>query len=133
VEVRLGIAPTAHYRARVDLRDHVAVAASLRPFFAPATVAVVGASSRRGSIGGELFRNVLADDFRGAAYPVNRAGEPVAGVRAYRSIEEIPDPVDLAVICVPSAQVIDAAGSALRKGVRALCVISSGFAEPGAE
>ena len=118
---------------RVEERDHVAVAASLRPFFAPASVAVIGASRRRGSIGGELFRNMLKGEFTGAAFPVNRSGEPVAGVRAYASIEEIGDAVDLAVICVPAAQVLDAAGSALRKGVRALCVISSGFAETGAE
>jgi acetate---CoA ligase (ADP-forming) len=131
VELRFPIAPTPDLELRVEERDHVAVAASLRPFFVPASVAVVGASRRRGSIGGELFRNVLEADFSGAAYPVNRSGEPVAGVRAYRSIEEIPDPVDLAVICVPGAQVLDAAESALRKGVRALCVISSGFAETG--
>ena len=84
VEVRFPIEATEGYRARVDERDHVAVTASLRPFFEPRTVAVVGASARRGSIGGELFRNVLAGGFTGAAYPVNRSGEPVAGVRAYR-------------------------------------------------
>ena len=59
-----------------DLRDHVAVAASLRPFFKPASVAVIGASPRRGTIGGELFRNVLDADFTGSVYPVNRGGEP---------------------------------------------------------
>ena len=84
VEVRFPIEATEGYRARVDERDHVAVTASLRPFFEPRTVAVIGASARRGSIGGELFRNVLAGGFTGAAYPVNRSGEPVAGVRAYR-------------------------------------------------
>ena len=133
IEVRFPIAPTEDFRARVAERDHIAVAASLRPFFAPASVAVIGASRRRGSIGGELFRNVLAADFTGAAYPVNRGAESVAGVRGYGSIEEIPDPVELAVICVPSAQVLDAAQAALSKGVRALCVISSGFAETGEE
>jgi acetyl coenzyme A synthetase (ADP forming)-like protein len=132
VELRFPIAATERFRVRVEERDHVAVAASLRPFFEPASVAVVGASRRRGSIGGELFRNVLEADFTGAAYPVNRSGEPVAGVRAFTSIAEIPDPVDLAVICLPGAQVLDAARAALAKGVRALCVISSGFAETGA-
>ena len=62
---------------------------------------MVGASRRRGSIGGELFRNILEGDFTGAAYPVNVKGEPVAGVRAYSKIAEIPDDVDLAVICLP--------------------------------
>ena len=133
VEVRFPIAVTEAFRARVEERDHVAVAASLRPFFAPTSVAVVGASRRRGSIGGELFRNVLAAEFTGTAFPVNRGGDPVAGVRAYASIEEIADPVELAVICIPGAQVLEAAESAFRKGVRALCVISSGFAETGPE
>ena len=72
VEVAFPIAQTEAYTARVDERDHVGVTASLRPFFLPRSVAVVGASSRRGSIGGELFRNVLQADFAGAAYPVNR-------------------------------------------------------------
>jgi acetate---CoA ligase (ADP-forming) len=133
VEVLFPIEPTETFRERVEARDHVAVSASLRPFFTPASVAVIGASRRRGSIGGELFRNILAADFTGAAYPVNLSGEPVAGVRAYRALEEIADPIDLAVICVPAAQVLDAASSALGRGVRALCVISSGFAETGAE
>jgi acetyl coenzyme A synthetase (ADP forming)-like protein len=133
LEVRLEIEPTGAYRERVDLRDHVAVRASLEPFFRPRTVAVVGASARRGSIGGELFRNILAAEFEGAAYPVNLKAEPVAGVRGYSSIEEIPDTVDLAVICVPGEHVLAAAEDALRKGTRALCVISAGFAEIGPE
>jgi acetate---CoA ligase (ADP-forming) len=132
VEVSFPLASTETFQARVEERDHVAVAASLRPFFEPGSVAVIGASRRRGSIGGELFRNVLEADFDGAAYPVNRGGEPVAGVRGYGSISEIPDPIELAVICVPGARVLEAAEEALAKGVRALCVISSGFAETGA-
>lgn len=133
IEVRLSIEPTGAYRERVDERDHVAVTASLEPFFSPRTVAVVGASARRGTIGGELFRNVLEGDFTGAAYPVNLKGEPVAGVRAYTSVDEIPDDVDLAVICVPGEHVLAAAEDALRAGTRALCVISAGFAEVGPE
>jgi acetate---CoA ligase (ADP-forming) len=133
LEVEFPIAPTERYESLVAERDHLAVTASLRPFFDPANVAVIGASRRRGSIGGELFRNVLAGDFAGAAYPVNRDGESVAGVRAYRSIEEVPDPVDLAVIALPGAAVLDAAEQALRRGVRALVVISAGFAEVGSE
>ncbi len=89
---------------RRDRRDHVAVAASLRPFFA----AALGRRHRRlrraaGTIGGELFRNVLEADFAGAVYPVNRGGEPVGGVAGYTSCAELPTTVDLAVICVPGA------------------------------
>jgi acetyl coenzyme A synthetase (ADP forming)-like protein len=133
VELTFPIAPTERYLEHVESRDHEAVVASLRPFFEPSTVAVVGASPRRGSIGGELFRNVLDADFTGAAYPVNRGGESVAGVRGYATIDEIPDAIDLAVVCLPGEHVLAAAEEALRKGVRALCVISAGFAEIGSE
>ena len=133
IEVEFPIAPTAGFLEQVDRRDHAAVRASLAPFFAPRSVAVLGASPRRGSIGGELFRNVLASDFAGVAYPINRDGAPVAGVRAYATVEEIPDAVDLAVICVPGEHVLAASASCLRRGIRALCVISAGFAETGEE
>ena len=133
VEVEFELTASADVVARTDRRDHSAVAASLEPFFRPSSVAVIGASARRGTIGGELFRNVIAADFVGAAYPVNPKGEPVGGIHAYRSVEEIPGPVDLAVICVPAAHVLPAARASLRNGVRALCVISAGFAETGSE
>ncbi len=133
IEVSFPIAASAAYRRRVDERDHTSVVESLKPFFRPQSVAVVGASRRRGSIGGELFRNILDADFNGAAYPVNRGAEPVAGVRAFSSVATIPDRIELAVICVPGEHVRAAAEEALSAGVRALCVISSGFAETGAE
>src|SRR5437763_13251342 len=132
-EVRFPIAPTERYMRTRDERDHLAITASLRPFFEPKSVAVIGASRRRGSIGGELFRNVLAADYIGAAYPVNRDGEPVGGVPAYKSIADVPEGVDLSVVCLPGPHVLDAAEAALESGVKALCVISSGFAEVGAE
>jgi acetyl coenzyme A synthetase (ADP forming)-like protein len=131
VEIRLAITPTGGYRDQVAARDHLAVHASLEPFFRPRAVAVVGASKRRGSIGGELFRNVLAADFNGSAYPVNRSGDAVAGVHGYRSVAEIAEGIDLAVICVPGELVLAAAEEALAAGVRALVVISAGFAETG--
>jgi acetyl coenzyme A synthetase (ADP forming)-like protein len=133
VEVRFPIAPTNHYRDLVAARDHVAVRASLRPFFEPVSVAVIGASARRGSIGGELFRNILAADFAGSTYPVNRGGDAVAGVHGFASVGDIPDEVELAVICLPGEHVLAAAQEALEAGVRALVVISAGFAETGSE
>ena len=133
IEVRLELENTSAYLEQVARRDHVAVEASLKPFFSPASVAVIGASPRRGSIGGELFRNILSGDFTGAAYPVNGRGAPVGGVRAYPAIEEVPGPVDLTVIAVPGGSVLEAAENALRTGCRALLVISAGFAETGPE
>jgi acetyl coenzyme A synthetase (ADP forming)-like protein len=133
VELEFPIAPGEAYLERVDQRDHAAVVASLRPFFRPAAVAVLGASPREGSIGGELFRNIVAGGFAGAAYPVNRRGEPVAGIDGYASLDDLPGPVELVVVCLPAEHVLGAAETALRRGVRALCVISAGFAEVGGE
>lgn len=132
-EVHLTLAPTDRLRARVDERDHLGVVSSLQPFFLPQRVAVIGASPREGSIGGELFRNILRADFLGACFPVNRSAASVAGVRAYPSVAAIGEPIDLAVICLPGPAVLDAAAEALAGKVRALCVISAGFAEVGAE
>jgi acetate---CoA ligase (ADP-forming) len=133
VEVEFPIEPTEEYLAHVDERDHLAVVASLRPFFAASSLVVVGASTRKDSIGGLLFRNVLAAEFTGAAYPVNRSGESVGGVKGYASVDELPETPDLAVICLPGAHVLPAAEAVLRRGVPALCVISAGFAETGRE
>jgi acetyl coenzyme A synthetase (ADP forming)-like protein len=133
VEVRFSIEPTDAYREHVDQRDHEAVVASLRPFFAPTSVAVVGASPRECSIGGTVFRNVLECGFVGRVYPVNLSGQPVAGVPSARSVAELPEKPDLAVICVPAANALDAAEDALESGAEALCVISAGFAEVGDE
>ena len=86
IEVRLDIEPTGTYVAQVDERDHVAVSASLAPFFAPRTVAVVGASSRRGSIGGELYRNILEGGFGGPRIPsTSRASRWLASARSASS------------------------------------------------
>ena len=133
VEVEFRIAPTQTYLERVDERDHLSAVASLRPFFAPASVAVLGASRRRESIGGLLFRNIISSEFEGVAYPVNPAGDAVAGVRGYRSVAELPEAPDLAVVCVPAQHVIASVEDALTRGTRAICVISAGFAEVGDE
>ena len=132
-EVVFPIAPTESYRETVDSRDHRGVVASLGPFFSPRGVAVYGASPRAGTIGGLVFRNILEGGFTGRAYPLNRRGEDVAGVAGYTSLAEVPGEVDLAVFCLPGEHVLEAVEDALAKGVRALCVISAGFAEIGPE
>jgi acetyl coenzyme A synthetase (ADP forming)-like protein len=133
VEVEFRIAATETYLERVDERHHLAAVASLRPFFAPSSVAVVGASRRRESIGGLLFRNIVAGEFEGVAYPVNPAGDAVAGVRGYRTVADLPETPDLAVVCLPARHVLAGVEDALRHGTRAICVISAGFAEIGEE
>jgi acetate---CoA ligase (ADP-forming) len=133
VEVAFPIAPTQRYRERVDRRDHAAIVSSLRAFFEPQSVAVLGASPRPGSIGETVCRNIVEAGFAGAVYPVNRSGESVAGLKAYQEVEAIPQEIDLAIICLPAAVVLDGARSVLACGCRALCVISAGFAEVGEE
>lgn len=118
---------------RFERRETIAAVNALKRFFNPRAVAVVGASRRRGTIGGEIFHNLLSYGFQGPVYPVNPTTEVVQSVPAYSSVEAIPGPVDLAVIVVPSAQVIEAATACACKGVRALVVISAGFSETGAE
>jgi len=133
VEVVFPIATTDAFQERVDRRDHSATVASLTHLLAPGCVAVFGASARPGSIGNAVVRNLLDAEFPGAIYPLNRRGDPVAGIPGLRSATQLPASVDLGVICVPAEHVVRVADEALRAGVRALCVISAGFAEAGPE
>lgn len=110
-----------------------AVAASLLPVFYPRSVAVIGASRDPGSIGGRLMRNVLDGRFSGAVYPVNPSSPVVGSVRAYRSVLDIPDPVDVAVVIVPAESVIPVVAECAEKGVKGLVIISAGFSETGDE
>jgi acetyl coenzyme A synthetase (ADP forming)-like protein len=97
----------------------------------PRSVAVIGASRKRGTIAAEVFLNLLRAGFPGAVYPVNPSAKVVQSVRAYATVMDIPDPVDLAVIVVPAAQVVAAAEACGKKGVRGILVITAGFGETG--
>jgi acetate---CoA ligase (ADP-forming) len=131
VELPTSLSPEA--LERFEQREQVAAAAAMRAFLAPRSVAVVGASRRRGTVAGELFHNLLAAGFNGPVYPVNPNTPVVQSVLAYPSLAEVPGPVDLAVLVVPAPAVVGVAREAAAKGVRALVVISAGFAETGPE
>ena len=118
---------------RFEQRERTAAAAAMRSFLAPRSVAVIGASRRRGTVGAELFHNLLAAGFTGPVYPVNPNAPVVQSVVAYPSIAEVPGPVDLAVVAVPAPAVVWTAEECAAAGVRALVVISAGFAEAGPE
>jgi acetyl coenzyme A synthetase (ADP forming)-like protein len=118
---------------RFERRETIAAVNALKLFFNPRAVAVIGASRQRGTIGGEIFHNLLAFGFNGPVYPVNPTAEVVQSVPAYATIEAIPGPVDLAVIVVPANRVVEVAAGCGRKGVKALVVISMGFSETGTE
>jgi acyl-CoA synthetase (NDP forming)/RimJ/RimL family protein N-acetyltransferase len=132
-ELALDIRPTEQLAERIAERDHEATVASLRPLLAPTAVAVVGASNAPGSVGGTIFANLLDGGFAGIATPVNRSAQVVHSVRAYPRVSDIPEAPDLAVLAVPAAEVLDVARDAAGAGVRALVVVSAGFAERDAE
>ena len=133
VEVEVELRPEPAYVAAADARRHVAATASLEPILRPGSIAVVGASRERGTIGHELFRNLLQGGFEGPVYPVNPKARAVAGVRAYPTVAAIGEPVDLAVVVVPAARVLGVARECLEAGVKGMVVISAGFAEVGDE
>lgn len=110
-----------------------ATAASLMPLFYPASIAVIGASRNKASIGGRLFNNIINADFTGPVYPVNPRTTVIRSIPAYKSVLDIDASVDLAFIVVPSGLVLDTARECAKKGVKAICVISAGFSETGAE
>ena len=129
IEVPISLSPEAI--ERFEDRERTSAVAAMRAFLSPRSIAVLGASRARGSIGGEVFHNLLAGGFTGPVYPVNPKAEVVQSVAAYPSISEAPGPVDLAVIVVPADAVVDVARECGAKGVRSLVVISAGFAEVG--
>ncbi|MEW6501720.1 MAG: acetate--CoA ligase alpha subunit, partial [Thermodesulfobacteriota bacterium] len=106
-------------------------AQGIEAIFTPASVAVVGASNRPGSVGRAVFKNILESDYAGIIYPVNPKAKSICGVRAYPALNDIPDSVDLAVLIVPATQTPAVAREAAAKGVKALIVISAGFRETG--
>ena len=102
-------------------------------FFNPNAIALIGASSSAARIGGRTVAALLKHGFAGRIYPINPSHDVIQGVKAYARIEDVPEPVDLAVISVPAAEVLDALRSCIAKGVRAVVIYSSGFAEAGGD
>jgi len=106
---------------------------SLDPIFSPRSVAVVGASRSRDSIGWAIVHNLVASQFAGAIYPVNPKAASVHSLKCYPSLSAIPDPIDLALVVVPKPFVEPVVDEGLAAGVRGFVVITAGFGETGAE
>ena len=105
----------------------------MKALLQPDTVAVIGASRTRGTIGAEILHNLLVTGFHGCVYPVNPRATSVQGVRAYASLHEVPGSIDLAIVAVPSAAVEAAVDECIERSVGAVVVISAGFSETGEE
>jgi acetyl coenzyme A synthetase (ADP forming)-like protein len=135
--VEIPIAETDVFlRASAD-RERRAAARSIRAVFAPSSVAVIGASRAQGSVGRAILDNLIAGGFQGRIYPVNPAGGEIAGLPSHASIAAAAAaagaPIELAVIAVPARAVEGVVAECAGSGVRAVVVISSGFAEVGPE
>ena len=105
----------------------------LDPIFSPRSIAVLGASRKRDSLGFKLLHNLVVNEFAGTLYPVNPKAQSIHSLKTYPRVADIPDPIDLAVVMVPKPLVLDLVDQCLDKGVRGLVVITAGFAETGAE
>jgi acetyltransferase len=110
-----------------------ATGSKLDGIFYPKSIAVVGASTRQGTVGNDIFRNLLLNEFSGPVYPINPKSPSVMGVHSYPSLREVPWPVDLAVVIVPSSAVLSVVDEAAEKGIKGMVVISAGFKETGPE
>lgn len=104
---------------------------SLKEFFEPSTIAVVGASREQGKIGNTLLKNIIDAGYKGKIFPINPKAQEILGLKAYPSIIEVPASVDLVIVTVPSNFVPATMEQCAKKGVKAAVIISGGFREIG--
>jgi len=104
----------------------------LDPLFNPRTVAHIGATNNRNKWGFSTATSLI-NTFRGPIYPVNVHEEQILGLKAYKRVTDIPDPVDMAVFTIPAERVAEAMADCVTKGVKSAVIISAGFAETGPE
>jgi acyl-CoA synthetase (NDP forming) len=101
----------------------------ITPLIAPRSIAVIGASSSPTKSGGVLFANLAAGGFQGPLYPINRGGGEIIGHKAYPTLDEVPEPVDLVYIVLPQAHVEGAIRQCVAAKAKAACIITAGFSE----
>ncbi|BCJ28687.1 bifunctional GNAT family N-acetyltransferase/acetate--CoA ligase family protein [Actinocatenispora sera] len=124
VGIRIATLPGEGALAALDARDRSAEHRSLRPALAPRSVAVVGAGRAPGGVGHEVLVSILEGDFPGPVYPVNPHADRVCGLTCYASLEQLPEPPELAVIAVPVPACAAVLRDAARRGVRAVVVLA---------
>ncbi|HEY5845986.1 MAG TPA: GNAT family N-acetyltransferase, partial [Microlunatus sp.] len=130
LQVRIPTLPGDAAVAASLSRERAAERQSLRPLFTPSAVAVVGASRNPGAVGHEVVRALQAAGFRGRIYPVNPAAGSIAGLPATASVQDIREPIDLAVIAVPAAAVATVVAECATAGVGAAVVLTALTSNP---
>ncbi|WP_246350413.1 bifunctional acetate--CoA ligase family protein/GNAT family N-acetyltransferase, partial [Nocardia barduliensis] len=131
LHLEFAIDPTEALLSVRDSRERASEARSVGNLLAPRSVAVIGATPATGRVGGALLANLLSGLFQGPVFPVNPNRKSVRGVRAYATVREIPDEVDLAVVAVPPAAIGSVLDDCMDKGVKGLVVLTAGFGETG--
>ena len=131
VHAIFAVQETDAYLDAVLADQRAAARVAVGPFLRPGSIALVGASDKPGSVGGLLLANLLASGFTGPVYAVNPRHQVIQGMICYPDLPSCPGPPDLALVAVPAPVVADVVGQAGALGVRAVCVISAGFAEIG--
>lgn len=106
---------------------------TIKNFFYPKSICLVGASTKEKSIGYELLHTISSYGYKGVLYPVNPKADSVLGYKCYKSIDEINDTIDLAIIVVPKQFVEGSVDQLLSKGVKSIVLITAGFRETGKE
>jgi len=99
--------------------------------FRPRSIAVIGASHKRGKIGREIIRNLLEYGFNGQVFPINPNVSQVNSIKCYAKVTDVPDPIDLAIIIIPRDQVWEAIDDCHKKNIKGLLILTAGFKEVG--
>lgn len=132
-QVSFPIARTGRVVQKEEERERVSTLASLGSVLSPHSVAVIGASRQKGTIGQLIFECIMESGFSGVVYPVNPNAEAVRSVKAYASVLDVPGAVDLALVVVPARLVAGVVDECGRKKIPSVIVISDGFRECGNE
>jgi len=114
------------------MENHSAIE-PLDAILSPKSVAVIGASTTPGKVGHDIFVNILKGGFTGTLYPVNPSARSISSVRAYASIKEVPDQIDLGIVILPPQPALQSIQDAVARGVKGIVIVSAGFREVGPE
>ncbi|WP_425301666.1 GNAT family N-acetyltransferase [Nocardia wallacei] len=131
LHLEFAIDPTEALLSVRDSRERASEARSVGNLLSPGSVAVIGATPSAGRVGGAVLANLLSGVFQGPVFPVNPNRSSVRGVRAYPTVRDIPDEVDLAVVAVPAPEIGSVLDDCMAKGVKGLVVLTAGFSETG--
>lgn len=133
IEVEADTLVTERVRKVLEERERAAEARSVALMFDPRSIVIVGASRQRDHVGAQIVRGLIASGYSGAIFPVNPEAYEVNGLKSYGAISDVPGPVDLAVLAVNAERCVSSLDDLAAQGVKAIVVVSGGFAEAGAD